>query len=107
TGVARALHEIFSRGTINPNDVSSAMFGTTHCTNAIVERKRLAKVGFLRIGKHSSGAIPPLYSLPRDLVESIQPVSIMIQGGHEYNGNEILPMIDEEVRKASNLFKEN
>jgi len=107
TGVSQALATIFSRRTVDPSQVSASMFGTTHCTNAIVERKKLAKVGILRIGKHSSGAIPPLYSLPSDLVQALRPSVIMIQGGHDYNGDEIFPLIEDEVRNAATLFREN
>ena len=107
TGVHNALKTLFSNSpTVNVNEIIAVMFGTTHCTNAIVERKRLTKVGLLRIGRISTSAIPPLYSLPRDLVDSMAPVSIMVNGGHEYDGREIVPLDESEVHDAARKFKE-
>lgn len=35
------------------------MLGTTQCTNAIVERKHLAPIGVLRLGRPRHGGHPP------------------------------------------------
>ncbi len=45
------------------------MLGTTHCTNAIVERKRLNNVAMIRIGKLATTAILPFIDWPEDLRE--------------------------------------
>ncbi len=45
------------------------MLGTTHCTNAIVERKRLNNVAMIRIGKPATTAILPFIDWPEDLRE--------------------------------------
>ncbi len=74
------------------------MLGTTQCTNAIVERKHLAKIGILRIGAPAAVAIPPMI----DWAEPLQKVSIattIIGGGYEYDGREIAPL-DREAAKA-------
>src|SRR5579875_942321 len=105
TGVYNALQSVLTKSSMDPNKVIAVMFGTTHCTNAIVERKRLAKVGLLRIGKISTSGIPPLFNLPKDLVDSIAPIAIMINGGHEYDGREIIPLDEGEVHRSAHAFK--
>ena len=45
---------------MNGADIRYAMLGTTHCTNAIVERKHLGRVGLIRIGAPATTAVPPL-----------------------------------------------
>ncbi len=39
----------------------------THCTNAIVERRGLGRVGILRLGAPATTAVPPLEGWPDDL----------------------------------------
>lgn len=104
TGIRNALQSVLSVSTIDPNKIIAVMFGTTHCTNAIVERKRLVKVGLLRIGKISTSSIPPLFALPKDLVDSTASVAVMANGGHEYDGREIVPLDESEIHRAARLF---
>ena len=48
-----------------------AMLGTTQCTNAIVQRRGLRRVGVLRIGAPATTAVPPLAGWPADLREAV------------------------------------
>ena len=43
TGILGAVREVLKMSDVNREDIRQAMLGTTQCTNAIVERKRLAK----------------------------------------------------------------
>ena len=47
--------------------VRQAMLGTTQCTNAILERRGLRRVGVLRIGAPATTAVPPLADWLADL----------------------------------------
>ncbi|MGL5693092.1 MAG: hydantoinase/oxoprolinase family protein, partial [Peptostreptococcaceae bacterium] len=71
--------------------------GTTHCTNAIVERKRLNNVAIIRIGKPATTAIPPFVDWPKDLKEKIELDSIIISGGYEFDGRKINELCKNEV----------
>src|SRR5437867_9281111 len=106
-GILNARENLFSDRTINRRDVDAGMFGTTHSTNAIVERKGLSKVGVIRIGKQSSSSIPPMYTLPEDLSASVNGASVMMDGGHEYSGKPIVPMEESALSQAAERFKEN
>src|SRR5262245_32329678 len=57
---------------LNPAAIRYAMLGTTHCTNAIVERRNLNRVGLVRVGAPSSLAIKPFVEWPRDLLAAIE-----------------------------------
>lgn len=51
SGIVAAMHEVITQiGADAARNIGFAMLGTTHCTNAIVERKRLNKVAALRVG---------------------------------------------------------
>ncbi len=106
-GIVRALEDVVRTSGIDPKDVSAVMLGTTHCTNAIVERKRLAKVGVLRIGKPSTMAIKPLSAFPQDLRRSVGDIWQIVSGGHEFDGREIGPLNENEVHDAAREFKKS
>ena len=63
TGIAGALNKVLASA-VDPTKVTHAMLGTTQCTNAIVERKKLAKVGVLRLGYPATASVLP-YNGPR------------------------------------------
>jgi len=100
TGILRALDEVLKGASVNPEEIKYAMLGTTHCTNAIVERKNLAKVGIIRAGKPATLSIKPLISWPNDLIKEIGGYTHIVKGGHEYDGRELSPLDEEEIRRA-------
>ena len=81
--------------------VQQAMLGTTQCTNAIVERRGLRRVGVLRIGAPATTAVPPLADWPADLREAALADARVIGGGHHFDGREIAPLDVAAVRRAA------
>lgn len=65
TGIAGALNKVLAESAVDPTKVTHAMLGTTQCTNAIVERKKLAKVGVLRLGYPATASVLPYTASPR------------------------------------------
>jgi len=82
-----------------------AMLGTTHCTNAILERRNLNQVGIVRIGAPATLAIRPFVGWPADLREAIAGHYAIVEGGHEYDGREIRPLDERAVRQAAESFR--
>lgn len=60
SGITKAVEHVLKESGIYPGDILEAMLGTTHATNAIVERKGLSRVGVLRLSGPSGYAIPLL-----------------------------------------------
>ncbi|MCS7145400.1 MAG: hydantoinase/oxoprolinase family protein [Nitrososphaerota archaeon] len=105
-GILNALNGVLRGSGVDPEDVEAAMLGTTHCTNAIVERKRLAKVGVIRIGKPATLAVKPLRTFPADLRRAVGEIWTIVAGGHEYDGREITPLNEEEIRRAAGKMRD-
>jgi len=62
-GIVRALAElVISVG--SPGSIDAVMIGTTHFTNAVVERRDLAPVAAVRIGLPASASLPPSATAP-------------------------------------------
>ena len=99
-GIREALKKIISHNKINPQDIKSVMLGTTHCVNAILQRKELAKIGVIRISGPASTSLPPMVSWPQDLKDAIGENHYIIDGGFEFDGSPIAPFNKEQAKKA-------
>ncbi|MGE7905813.1 ROK family protein [Peribacillus sp. NPDC094092] len=97
SGIYKAIAKLVQESKIDRSSIGYAMLGTTHCTNAIVERKRLNKVGVIRIGKPATTSIPPFTDWPQDLREEIEVGSKIVSGGYEFDGRIISELNREEV----------
>ncbi|WP_144877456.1 hydantoinase/oxoprolinase N-terminal domain-containing protein [Microbacterium sp. 1.5R] len=72
--------------------VSRVMLGTTHATNAIVQRRQLDRVAMIRLGAPAATEYPPLTGWPADLVQMVLAGSAMLGGGHMVDGTPISPL---------------
>ncbi len=55
-----------------PNDrILAVMIGTTHFTNAVVERKRLIPVAAVRLAFLATESLPPMVDWPSDLRDNL------------------------------------
>ncbi|MBQ2994742.1 MAG: hydantoinase/oxoprolinase family protein [Anaerotignum sp.] len=97
-GILDAIQKVLDISGVEPKEIKQAMLGTTQCTNAIVERKKLVPVGLLRIGAPATLGIPPMTDWTDD-IKAVVTEQTIIGGGYEYDGKEIAPL-DEEAAKA-------
>ena len=104
-GIYNALEKVIKESNIDTSLIKYAMLGTTHCTNAIVERKRLNNVAVIRIGKPATTAIPPFVDWPKDLQEKIELDSIIVSGGYEFDGRKINDICKNEVLEFCQKIK--
>ena len=97
-GIMGAVQALLDKTQIDRSQIGQAMLGTTQCTNAIVERKHLAKIGLLRIGAPATTGVLPMVDWAED-IQFICEKSAIIRGGFEYDGKELDPL-DEEAARA-------
>lgn len=101
-GIRTALAELVAgAGTTASSGLQAVVIGTTHFTNAVIERRALERVGALRIGLPASASLPPFIDWPDDLAAMVRGVVAMVQGGHEYDGRPIVPLDHAAVRDAA------
>lgn len=107
TGIINAMDDLLKKSKVNPAEVGMVSFGTTHTTNAIIERKNLNRVGIFRIGAPATTAIPPLTGWPEDLKDAIggNENVFIIRGGSEYDGRDIVSLDEDHIRRACESLK--
>lgn len=106
TGIRNALSGLVEQHPeVDLNAINFAMLGTTHCTNAILERRNLNRVGLIRIGAPTTLAIPPFTEWPDDLRDAVGGRHKVVAGGHEFDGREYQPLDTDAIRQAAESFR--
>jgi N-methylhydantoinase A/oxoprolinase/acetone carboxylase beta subunit len=98
-GVREALARLLAA--TDAGGVAAVVIGTTHFTNAVIERRGLQRVGALRIGLPASASLPPFVDWPEDLAAIVHGEVHMVAGGHEYDGRPIVPLDLAAIRDAA------
>jgi len=99
-GIVKALDAVMSSASLKPSDVSSVMIGTTHFTNAVIERKHLSPTAIIRACLPTGTGIPPQYDWPEDIANLLGNHIYSIKGGHTFSGDEIHALDDGEIHSV-------
>ena len=97
SGIVNVLRTLLQQTNARPEQIEAAMIGTTHFTNAVVERRRLMPVAAIRLGLPATSALPPMSDWPDDLASVLGRHVFMLRGGHEFDGREIAPLDERGV----------
>ena len=106
SGIVSALTALLDELGGDPGGLDAVVIGTTHFTNAVVQRRDLEHIGALRIGLPSGAALPPFADWPKDLANHVRGSVIMVEGGHEYDGRPFMPLNESDVRQAAKRFQD-
>ncbi len=105
TGILQGLKKVSISKSVQKENVTHIMLGTTHCTNAIVQRKGLAKVASIRIGSPATHLIPPMMDWPEDLKAAVDGHHFIIGGGYEFDGRLLNNLSEDELNEVFNRIK--
>ena len=104
-GIVRAIRLVLADASIPTTDVQCVMIGTTHFTNAFVERKGLSEVGVIRIALPASRGIPPLSDWPKELANAIGNNVTLVRGGYQVDGRINSELDELAIGEAANQFR--
>ncbi|WP_120003923.1 hydantoinase/oxoprolinase N-terminal domain-containing protein [Nesterenkonia muleiensis] len=105
SGIRAALESVLDSLGDQRSRVSRVMLGTTHATNAIVDRRNLGRVAVLRLGAPASTGFPPLMGWPEDLRKAILAGSAVLPGGFMADGMPISPLDQDSIRRFLDSIK--
>lgn len=97
TGVVNALQSVLAASKMEAGAVDVVMIGTTHFTNAVVQRRDLAKTAAVRLGLPATASLPPMVDWPEDLKQTIGDHGYLAHGGNEFDGRVISPLDETEL----------
>jgi N-methylhydantoinase A/oxoprolinase/acetone carboxylase beta subunit len=105
-GILSSLSRLRQHPDVANAEIDAVVIGTTHFINAVVQRRSLAKIAAIRIGMPASASLPPFCDWPRDLAELVAGEVFMLEGGHDYDGREIMPFDEASMREAARRIRE-
>jgi N-methylhydantoinase A/oxoprolinase/acetone carboxylase beta subunit len=97
TGVVNALKAVLEASKMDASAIDVVMIGTTHFTNAVVQRRDLAKTAAVRLGLPATASLPPMVDWPEDLKVAIGGTGYLAHGGNEFDGRVISPIDEKEL----------
>ena len=100
-GIVTALRRLLAESAVDPARIDAVMIGTTHFTNAVVQRRHIAKIAAVRIGLPAAATLPPFVDWPADLRALAQGPTFMIRGGHELDGLPLAPFDRAAMKEAA------
>jgi N-methylhydantoinase A/oxoprolinase/acetone carboxylase beta subunit len=103
-GIVTALRALAESSPLAVQRAQAVMIGTTHFTNAVVETRRLAPTGVIRLGLPATEALPPMVGWPARLRDALGGHVHLCHGGHEFDGRRIAPLDRDELRRAAAEF---
>lgn len=98
TGIEQAIASVLSQLDEPVERITHVMLGTTHATNAILERRDLLKTAVVRIGAPATMSIPPLLDWPADLRAAVSAGEVIVPGGSEISGEPLIDFGAQELR---------
>ncbi|HEX3492748.1 MAG TPA: hydantoinase/oxoprolinase family protein, partial [Streptosporangiaceae bacterium] len=96
-GIVAALDAVIATDGIDAARITHAMLGTTHATNAVLERRRLHRVAVIRIGAPATLGVRPMFEWPADLTAVVSAGATVVPGGIEFDGRDLSPFDGDAV----------
>lgn len=104
-GIVEVIETVLEEAAVDRSTLECVMIGTTHFTNALVERRGLLKVGVIRLGSPASDSLPPMSGWPSDLRTHVEDMVFLLPGGYEYDGREITAFDEGAIRQAAKQMR--
>ncbi len=99
SGLMDALTRVRRAANVAAEDIQFVVIGTTHFTNAIVERRGLTPTAVVRLCLPAAQCVRPMADWPQDLRSVVGSHSYLASGGLEYDGRPIAPFRPEEITR--------
>ncbi|MBM3584228.1 MAG: hydantoinase/oxoprolinase family protein [Alphaproteobacteria bacterium] len=97
-GITEALRQVLAASGVAPTSLDAVMIGTTHFTNAVVQRRDLARIAAIRLCLPASASLEPFIDWPVDLAQHARGEIFLLRGGHEFDGRVFADLDEEALR---------
>ncbi|BBK30746.1 N-methylhydantoinase A/oxoprolinase/acetone carboxylase beta subunit [Stella humosa] len=104
-GILATLRRLLDESGTAGDAVGAVMIGTTHFTNAVVQRRGLARTAGIRISLPAARTLPAFVDWPADLRAVVAAPSHAVRGGYEVDGQPIAPFDADAVRAAARAIR--
>ena len=106
-GIVAALGRLLQESGVDKARIEAVMIGTTHFTNAVVQRRGVSPIGAIRIGLPAAATLAPFVDWPADLRGMVEGPTFMIHGGHEVDGTILAPFDRKAMKGAAAKIRDS
>lgn len=99
TGLFTALENVLATAAVRGTNIGLVVIGTTHFTNAVVERRHLEPTAVVRLCLPAAQSLPPMVDWPADLKAAVGDNTYLAHGGVEFDGQPISTFDPDEIRR--------
>jgi N-methylhydantoinase A/oxoprolinase/acetone carboxylase beta subunit len=99
SGIVAAIEAVLRAPEAAPERITHVMLGTTHATNAVLERRHLRRIAVIRIGGPATLSIRPMFGWPADLTAAVSAGAVIVDGGIEFDGRDLSPLDTEAIAR--------
>ncbi len=98
-GIVAAIDAVLRAPGVSASRVTHVMLGTTHATNAVLERRNLRRVAVIRIGGPATYSIRPMFGWPASLARAVSAGAVIVDGGIEFDGRDLSPLDTDAIAR--------
>ena len=98
-GIMAAIDTVLAAPDIDQQRITHVMLGTTHATNAVLERRNLRRVAVIRLGGPATLSIRPMFGWPPELAAAVSVGATIVDGGIEFDGRELSPLDTDAIAR--------
>jgi N-methylhydantoinase A/oxoprolinase/acetone carboxylase beta subunit len=98
-GIMAAIDTVLRSPGVDPQRITHVMLGTTHATNAVLERRKLRRVAVIRLGGPATHSIRPMFEWPADLADAVSVGATIVEGGIEFDGRDLSPLDTDAIAR--------
>lgn len=106
SGVVEAVEAALAKSGVAVTEVGAVVIGTTHFTNAVIERRHLSPTAALRLCLPAAQCLPPMVDWPEDLARVVGENVYLAHGGFEFDGRPISPLDPDEIGRIGRDIRE-
>lgn len=99
TGLIQAISQVLNAAAVDPAAAGLIVIGTTHFTNAVIERRHLSRTAVVRLCLPAAQCLLPMVDWPQDLRGVIGEHVYLTTGGVEFDGTPIAPLDPEDLQR--------
>jgi N-methylhydantoinase A/oxoprolinase/acetone carboxylase beta subunit len=98
-GIIAAIDAVLRAPEAAPERITHVMLGTTHATNAVLERQNLRRIAVIRIGGPATHSIRPMSGWPPNLTAAVSAGAVIVDGGIEFDGRDLSPLDTDAIAR--------
>jgi N-methylhydantoinase A/oxoprolinase/acetone carboxylase beta subunit len=105
-GLMAALAGVLAQAALAPSQVGLVVIGTTHFTNAVIERRHLAPTAVVRLCLPAAQCLQPMVDWPAELRAVVGEHAFLAEGGFEFDGTPISGFDDAHITRIGREIRD-